>query len=159
MTGILYAVGEIAAFMVAATIVGFLLGRVTKRRTQVVSGDNGAELASAQEALRELEAERTDLREQLRDAKERTRLLAAETTSEERSEGFAEAKRKLEQKLADAEAQADRLRATIAERDSRIAALVAGETPPEPIGNERVGYSHSAGSFAETKIIFSEEDE
>jgi hypothetical protein len=159
MTGILYAVAEIAIFMVAATIVGFLLGRATKRRPKPTTGDNNADLAGAQETLRELEAERADLREQLRDAKERTRLLAAEATSDEKSQDLAAAKREWEQKLADAEAQADRLRATIAERDSRIAALVAGEAPPEPAPGERVGYSHSAGSFAETKIIFSDEDE
>lgn len=158
MTGILYAVAEIAIFMVAATIVGFLLGRATKRRVKTTSGGMSPDLASAEEALHELEAERAELREQLRDAKERIRLLAAETTSDEKSEDLAAAKVKWEQKLADAEAQADRLRATIAERDSRIAALVAGETPPEPTREER-GYSHSAGSFAETRIIFSEEDE
>lgn len=162
MTGILYAVAEIAIFIVAATIVGFLLGRMTKRSSASMSelpGANG-ELADAEAAIRELESERADLREQLRDAKERTRLLAAEVTTEEKSEDFAAEKRRLQQQLADMEAQADRLRATIAERDGRIAALSAGEEPPKPgIESGTVGYSHSAGSFAETRIFFSDEDE
>lgn len=49
----LYAVAEIAIFMVVATIVGFLLGRVTKRSASGVSGDNDSELTNAQTALRE----------------------------------------------------------------------------------------------------------
>lgn len=160
MTGILYAVAEIAVFMAAALLVGFLLGRVTKRsaRKAAVEGDS-VDLMAAQSTIRELESERTQLREQLRDAKERTRLLAAEATTEEKSEDFAEEKKRLEDQLTEAEARADRLRATIAERDKRIASLTTGEAPPVPEEAGSVGYSHSAGSFAETRIIFSEEDE
>jgi septal ring factor EnvC (AmiA/AmiB activator) len=163
MTGILYAVAEIAIFMVAATIVGFLLGRLTKRsapaRGLLESVESDA--ADTQATIRELEFERADLREQLRDAKERMRLLAAEVTTDEKSEGIAAEKKRLERQLAEMEAQADRLRATIAERDGRLAALAAGETPPQqPVPESgTVGYSHSAGSFAETRIVFSEEDE
>lgn len=156
----LYAVAEIAIFMVAATIIGFLLGRVTKRATgNAPGGNHDIDLANAEVALRELEAERTDLKEQLRDAKERIRLLAAEATAAEKSEDFAAARREWEDKLTAAEAQADRLRATIAERDGRIAALAAGEVPEHAASPGDVGYSHSAGSFADTRIVFTDEDE
>jgi glucose-6-phosphate-specific signal transduction histidine kinase len=161
MTGILYAVAEIVIFMVAATIVGFLLGRATKRAgaTPLHLEPNG-DLADAQEAIRELESERAELRDQLHAAKERTRMLAAEVTSAEKSQDFATEKKRLAQQISELEAQADRLRATIAERDSRIASISAGEEPPQrPIESGSVGYSHSAGSFAETKIFFKEEDE
>jgi septal ring factor EnvC (AmiA/AmiB activator) len=162
MTGILYAVAEIAIFMVAATIVGFLLGRFTKRSAprKGLLGSTQSDVADTQAAIRELETERADLREQLRDAKERMRLLASEVTTEEKSEGLAAEKKRMERQLAEMEAQADRLRATIAERDGRLAALAAGEMPPLPLTDAgTVGYSHSAGSFAETRIVFSEEDE
>ena len=155
----LYAVAEIAAFMVGATIVGFLLGRLTKRKApKIVSGENEAELAAAQAAVRELESERASLKGQLLDAKERTRQLAAETTSAESNEEILEEKKKLEKALADAEAQADRLRATIAERDTRIATLTSGEEPPpqEAISGT-VGYSSSAGTLADTRIVFGNE--
>lgn len=158
----LYAVIEIAAFMVGATIVGFLLGRLTKRSApKIVSGEDAAELAAAQASLRELEAERAELKNQLRDAKERTRALAAETTIAETSEDFAEEKKKLKQALQDAEAQADRLRATIAERDKRIAAMASGETTDEDAHapSHDVGYSSSAGTLADTRIVFGDEDE
>ena len=157
----LYAVAEIAIFMVGATIVGFLLGRLTKRnKTTILPSEDTGELAEAQAAVRDLEAERAELRGQLRDAKERTRALAAETTVAESSEDFAEEKQKLEQSLADAEAQADRLRATIAERDKRIAALSSGEEPEQDEAPSRdVGYSSSAGTLADTRIVFGTEDE
>jgi small-conductance mechanosensitive channel len=157
----LYAVTEIAAFMVGATIVGFLLGRLTKRSgPKARSGEDAAEIALAQASVRELETERASLREQLRDAKERTRLLAAETTAAESTGELAADKKRLERALEDAEAQADRLRATIAERDTRIAALSAGDAPPPsetPSGP--VGYSSSAGTLADTRIVFGEDEE
>lgn len=161
MTGILYAVAEIAVFMVAATIIGFLIGRFSKRSASASPRIGaGNDQVDANETIRELEKERTALRDQLRAAKERTRMLAAEATIQEKSEDFAEEKKRLQQKLADLEAQADRLRATIAERDGRIAAISAGEEPPARRPDPgSVGYSHSAGSFAETKIVFGEEDE
>jgi septal ring factor EnvC (AmiA/AmiB activator) len=161
MTGILYAVAEIAIFMVAATIVGFLLGRATKRAgAATLHRESNGDIVDAQEAIRELESERAELRDQLHAAKERTRMLAAEVTSAEKSQDFAAEKKRLAQQIADLEAQADRLRATIGERDSRIAAMAAGEGPPQsPAEPGSVGYSHSAGSFAETKIFFNEEDE
>ncbi len=158
----LYAVAEIAAFMVGATIVGFLLGRVTKRRApKITAGEDAAELAAAAATIRELESERSALKGQLVTEKERTRQLAAETTVAEKTEGFAEEKQRLEQSLIDAEAQADRLRATIAERDTRIAALNAGEEPaPEEIpSGGSVGYSSSAGTLADTRIVFGEDEE
>lgn len=157
----LYAVTEIAAFMVGATIVGFLLGRITKRSApKIKSGEDSADLALAQASIRDLEKERASLREQLRDAKERTRLLAAETTSAESTNELAADKTRLQQALADAEAQADRLRATIAERDGRIAALVAGDAPPpDESPSAPVGYSSSAGTIADTRIVFGEEED
>lgn len=157
----LYAVAEIAIFMVGATIVGFLLGRLTKRSTtKVLPGDDTAELAAAQAAVRELEVERAELRAQLRDAKERTRALAAEATVAESTEDFVEEKKKLEKSLVDAEAQADRLRATIAERDKRIASLLSGEEPePKQAPSQDVGYSSSAGTLADTRIVFGTDEE
>ena len=157
----IYAVAEIAIFMVGATIVGFLLGRLTKRsKPKKTSDDDGSELAAAQATVRELEAERAGLKDQLRDAKERTRQLAAEATAAESSEGFAEEKKKLKQSLADAEAQADRLRATIAERDKRIDSLTSGDEPAhDEVAARDVGYSSSAGTLADTRIVFGDEDE
>lgn len=157
----LYAVAEIAAFMVGATIVGFLLGRMTKRSAPKVARiDDSKELAEAQAIVRELESDRASLRGQLSDAKERARQLASETTTAEVSEDFAEEKRRLEKTLEEAEAQADRLRATIAERDSRIAAMASGDAPETPVPAEgTVGYSSSAGSFADTRIVFGEDEE
>ncbi|MCP4304407.1 MAG: hypothetical protein GY926_03895 [bacterium] len=156
----LYAVTEIAAFMVGATIVGFLLGRITKRSAPKIASGVVAELATAQASVRELESERASLRGQLADAKERSRQLAVETTAAEVSEDFAEEKRRLETALEEASAQADRLRATIAERDTRLAALAAGETPPEPTHpTDPVGYSSSAGAVADTRIVFGDAEE
>lgn len=158
----LYAVAEIAAFMVGATIVGFLLGRMTKRRApKIISGGDSADLASAQATVRELESERGSLKNQLRNEKERTRQLAAETTSAEDTKELAADKKRLQQALADAEAQADRLRSTIAERDTRIAALAAGEDPPaaQAASSGSVGYSSSAGTLADTRIVFGEEED
>ncbi len=156
-----YAVAEIAVFMVGATIVGFLLGRLTKRSApKITPGEDAAELAAAQATVRELESERTSLKDQLRDAKERTRQLAAETTTAESAEDFVAEKKKLEQALADAEAQADRLRATIAERDDKIASLSSGEEPtPSEVATGSVGYSSSAGTLADTRIVFGNEEE
>ncbi|MCP3997080.1 MAG: hypothetical protein GY722_18780 [bacterium] len=159
----LYAVVEIAAFMVGATIVGFLLGRMTKRGApKIVSGKNSAELGTVQATVRELESERASLRDQLRNEKDRTRQLAAETTSVEDTEVLVKDKKRLEKALADSEAQADRLRSTIAERDTRIAALAAGDEPP-PMELETlsgtVGYSSSAGTPADTRIVFGEEED
>ncbi len=158
----LYAVAEIAVFMVGATIVGFLLGRLTKRgKPRIIPGEeNATELAAVEATVRELESERASLRDQLRDAKERTRQLAAETTMAESAEDFVAEKKKLEQALADAEAQADRLRATIAERDSKIASMATGEEPPpSEVATGSVGYSSSAGTLADTRIVFGSEEE
>ena len=59
----LYAVAEIAAFMVGATIIGFLLGRLTKRRAPIAaSGSDTTELEAANTAVRDLESERASLR-------------------------------------------------------------------------------------------------
>jgi glucose-6-phosphate-specific signal transduction histidine kinase len=160
----LYAVAEIAAFMVGATIIGFLLGRVTKRAApRTIGGKYTAELASAQSAIRELESERASLKGQLLDAKERTRQLAAETTDSEAGKDTAvlkKQKKTLERSLEEAEAQAKRLRATIAERDNHLAALAAGETPvvPEP-AVVPIGYSSSAGTLADMKIVFDDSEE
>ena len=160
----LYAVGEIAVFMVGATLIGFLLGRVTKRSTPKISnGGDSAQLASAQAAVRELESERASLKGQLMDAKERVRQLATETTTSETSEvteGLKADKRSLEKALEDAEAQADRLRATIAERDGRIAAMASGDAPPEPKEpSAPMGYSSSAGTLADMRIVFEDPEE
>ncbi len=157
----LYAVAEIAVFMIGATIVGFLLGRVTKRsRPKIVAG-NGADLAESQAAIRELESERASLKGQLADAKERVRQLAAEpTASETTNHELAQEKRSLEKALEEAEAQADRLRATIASRDSRIAELTSGEGGGESVEPAApVGYSSSAGTLADMRIVFDEDEE
>jgi chromosome segregation ATPase len=159
----LYAVAEIAVFMIGATIVGFLLGRITKRSstTHIGPGDDSGELESAQAALRELESERASLRGQLADAKERVRQLAAEPTASEASavtEEIKEKNRALEKALEEAEAQADRLRATIADRDGRIAELTSGEEVPESEPSAPVGYSSSAGTLADMRIVFDDEE-
>ncbi|MDJ0498786.1 MAG: hypothetical protein QNJ89_13215 [Acidimicrobiia bacterium] len=158
-----YAVAEIAIFMIGATIVGFLLGRMTKRSTpRLVPGDeSAAELESAQAAVRELEMERANLKGQLADAKERVRQLAAEPTASEASEASEELEEKirsLEEIVEQAEAQADRLRATIADRDTRISQLTSGEEVPETEPAAPVGYSSSAGTLADMRIVF-EDDE
>jgi septal ring factor EnvC (AmiA/AmiB activator) len=156
----LYAVAEIAVFMIGATIIGFLLGRITKRSApRSINGNHKAELASAESAVRELESERASLKGQLMDAKERIRQLATETTTSEKSEDFEEQKRSLEKALEDAEAQADRLRATIAERDGRIAAMAAGDAPPDAAPASPADYSSSAGTLADMRIVFGDNDE
>lgn len=159
-----YAVGEIAIFMVGATIVGFLLGRLTKRTSSrvVTKGDNG-ELATAQAAVRDLESERASLKGQLLDAKERIRQLANEPAPGEVGEETEELKQKnrsLEKALEDAEAQADRLRATIADRDTRIAAITSGKTSGEEVEPAApVGYSSSAGTLADMRIVFDDDED
>ena len=159
----LYAVAEIAVFMIGATIVGFLLGRITKRSSpRLVSGDDSDQLGSAQAALRELESERASLKGQLADAKERVRQLAAEPTASEASEVTEELRaknRSLENALEQAEAQADRLRATIADRDGRISQLTSGEEVPESEPSIPVGYSSSAGTLADMRIVFDEDED
>ena len=159
----LYAVTEIAAFMVGATIIGFLLGRVSKRSApKSTAGAESAALAAAQTALRDLESERATLKGQLLDAKERVRQLATEPIASETSEVTEELrdqKRSLERALEEARAQADRLRATIAERDLRIAEMASGDAPPAPSEpSAPVGYSSSAGTLADMRIVFEEED-
>jgi uncharacterized membrane-anchored protein YhcB (DUF1043 family) len=158
----LYAVAEIAVFMVGATIVGFLLGRLTKRggSSRRAATDPTA-LVEAREAVRELESERAALRSQLSDAKERVRQLAEAPTAAESAAAatheLAAQKRTLERELEEARAQADRLRAAVEERDGRIAGLMAGEVdtaaPPAPIG-----FSSSAGTLADMRIVFEDED-
>jgi hypothetical protein len=161
----LYAVTEIAVFMVGATIVGILFGRLTKRRSpKPASSNDTAELATAQGAMRELESERASLRGQLSAAKERVRQLAAEPTAAETNhaatEEFAGQKRAFEIALEEAEAQADRLRGVIAERDHRIAQLSSGEPIPESEEpSTPIGYSSSAGTLADMNIVFGEEEE
>jgi seryl-tRNA synthetase len=160
----LYAVGEIAVFMIGATIVGFLLGRITKRSgPKILSGKDTADLASAQASIRELESERASLRGQLIDAKERVRALAAEPTAAESSEenqALADKNAKLEVALDEAEKRADRLRETIAARDLRIHELTSGETPAgAPERPAAVGYSSSAGTLADMKIVFDDDNE
>ncbi len=161
----LYAVGEIAVFMVGATIIGILFGRLTKRRApKSVSGNDTAELATARGAVRELESERASLRGQLSAAKERVRQLAAEPTAAETShaatEEFAGQKRAYEIALEEADAQADRLRGVIAERDHRIAQLSSGEPLPESEEpSAPIGYSSSAGTLADMNIVFGDEEE
>lgn len=158
----LYAVAEIAVFMIGATIVGVLLGRMTKRTTtRVVPGDeSAAELEKAQAAVRELELERATLKGELADAKERVRQLADEPTAGAASaatEDLEETIRSLEKTVEQAEAQADRLRATIADRDSRISQLTSGkEIPQREVAP--VGYSSSAGTLADMRIVFEEEN-
>ena len=159
----LYAVAEIAVFMVGATIVGFLLGRLTKRSApKQTSGEHAAALAESQAAVRELESERASLKGQLADAKERVRALAAESTVGEVSEVQEELQGKikdLQTAVEGAESQADRLRATIADRDKRIAQLSSGEVPDEPLAPVTpVGYSSSAGTLADMKIVFDEDE-
>jgi paraquat-inducible protein B len=158
-----YAVAEIAVFMIGATIVGFLLGRMTKRSTtRLVPGDeSAAELESAQAAIRKLEMDRATLKGQLADAKERVRQLASEPTVTEATEATGELREKirsLEQIVEQAEAQADRLRATIADRDSRISQLTSGEEVPEREPPAPVGYSSSAGTLADMRIVFDEDE-
>jgi septal ring factor EnvC (AmiA/AmiB activator) len=156
----LYAVAEIAVFMIGATTVGFLLGRMTKRSTtRLVPGDeSAAELESVKAAVRQLEMERATLKGQLADAKERVRQLAAEPTATESSEATEQLREKirsLERDVEQAEARADRLRATIADRDSRISQLTSGEPIPEP-ESAPVGYSSSAGTLTDMRIVFND---
>lgn len=159
----LYAVAEIAVFMVGATIVGFLLGRVTKRGTpRLVSAEDSVEMEQAHEAIRQLESERASLKGQLLDAKERVRQLASEPTASEASATTSQLEaenQSLQKSLEEAEAKADRLRATIADRDSKIAQITSGEEPPEgaePVAP--VGYSSSAGTLADMRIVFDEDE-
>ena len=159
----LYAVAEIAVFMIGATIVGVFLGRLTKRSApKATSGEHAAELAEAQAAVRELESERASLRGQLADAKERVRALAAESTAGEVSEAQEELEQKikdLEQVVEAAEAQADRLRATITDRDKQIAQLSSGDVTELPLAPVApVGYSSSAGTLADMRIVFDEDE-
>lgn len=160
----LYAVAEIAVFMVGATIVGFLLGRLTKRgASSRRKKAKPAALADAQQSMHELESERASLRSQLSDAKERIRQLAAAPTAAESAAAatheLAAQKRKLERQLEEAKAQANRLRAAVEDRDARIADLASGNAdrsapPPAP-----VGFSSSAGTLADMRIMFDEEEE
>jgi hypothetical protein len=158
----LYAVGEIAIFMIGATIIGFLLGRYTKRSApHLADGGDTAELADAQAAIRELESERADLRGQLADSKERVRQLAAEPTASESSAAAQELQSRneaLEQALEEAEARTERLLETIARRDSRIAELTSEEPPQEERPAAPIGYSSSAGTLADMRIVFDEDE-
>jgi hypothetical protein len=158
----LYAVAEIAVFMIGATIVGFLLGRMTKRGTpRVLSGEDSAELEKAEAAIRELESERASLKGQLADAKERVRQLASEPTASEASEAthlLEVENQSLVKALEEAEAKADRLRATIANRDARIAQITSGDEAAAGAEHDApVGYSSSAGTLADMRIVFDED--
>ena len=159
----LYAVGEIAVFMIGATIIGFLLGRFTKRGApKFTTGEDTAELASAHAAIRELESERAALRNQLAESKERVRQLATEPTASESTEANRELQARnetLEHALEEAEARAERLRETISQRDNRIAELTSGEpAPQEDRPSAPIGYSSSAGTLADMRIVFEEDD-
>jgi hypothetical protein len=105
--------------------------------------------------------DRATLKGQLADAKERVRQLASEPTVTEATEATDELREKirsLEQIVEQAEAQADRLRATIADRDSRISQLTSGEAVPEREPPAPVGYSSSAGTLADMRIVFDEDE-
>lgn len=160
----LYAVAEIAVFMVGATIVGFLLGRLTKRvKSSRIGTIDGGALADAKQAVRELESERASLRSQLSDTKERVRQLAAAPSAAESAAAatheLATQKRNLERQLEEAKAQADRLRAAVEDRDARIANLSSGEPDPVVPPPAPVGFSSSAGTLADMRIVFDENEE
>lgn len=151
----LYAVTEIAGFMIAATIVGILLGRITKRTKVAPPGEsNQHETAVAKQAVRELEQERSSLLGRLGDAEERVKQLtaAAQAAPVAMSPGGEIAV--LRRKLESSRAKITRLQQQLDERAPHPDG--SGDRPPAPARNRPpdIGYSSSAGTLADTKITF-----
>jgi len=85
MGGILYAAGEIAIFMLAATAIGFFLGRATRREPQEAPA-HGPELLTARDRVRKLEADVDGLTAALAEAR-----LQSASRAQARSEQAGEA--------------------------------------------------------------------
>jgi len=171
MNGTLYAILEVVVFMIAATAFGFLVGRSTRRPAVASDPELEHRLATAMDAIREQEQERLALEAALAASQEEATQAREDATEAERSAAeHSEAVEgeenpelvELRAEVERASANASRLEAEVERRNSRIQQLEAaraeqGDAPlPEarPVG----GFSSSAGSFADTQIVFSEED-
>ena len=174
MRGITYALAEIIVFMMAATLVGYLLGRLSVPRYWVAPADET--VTGVETLLAEAEAHNADLAEALALAQDRFAELAA-TVEELSPTGLAAAEagdpvaeaeiaalldevarqREMIERLDRVVSDADRMAGDLRERDARIADLEAaivgtgGALPPA------LAYSSASlgsGAFTDAAIDF-----
>ncbi len=171
MNGILYTILVVVVFMIAAAIFGSLLGRSGRRRAAAADPEFEYRLTIAHDAIRELEEEREALEAALGAAKKEAVLAREEAAEAERSAAVrfqrppadeTEAMTELRAKLEKANENAARLEAEVKRRNRRISQLESTRTEPggTPVpGTPPVsGFSTSAGAFADTRIVFSEDE-
>jgi exonuclease VII small subunit len=173
VNGTLYAILGVVVFMIVATLFGLLVGRSARRRAVVSDADLEHRLATAMDTIRQLEDERLVLE---------AALGAAEKGAAQAREAAAEAARSAEVRFDTAAAQGDdgeeltalraeleranenalRLEAELERRNRRISQLESARAEkgdaPHPEARPVGGFSTSAGSFADTRIVFSGEE-
>jgi hypothetical protein len=169
MNGTLYAILEVVVFMIAATLFGFLVGRSGRRRAVITDPDLEHQLATALDAIRELEEERGALEAAVAAAKKEAEQARQDTAEAERSAAVrfqrpppeeTEATTELRAELEEATGRVARLEAALTRRNRRIERLEAARTErgdaPLPEAGPAGDFSTSAGAFADTRIVFAD---
>ena len=147
MSGTLFLIGEIVVFMIAATAIGFIVGRITRRRSP--AGINVAEVTALRERSSLMEREVDELRAALTDARstasrgaEAGELQSRAAMAEREAEG-------LERRLREA---SERINELAAERDEWMEVAAAGPAE-EPVNDVIVAESDATPSAAEIEEL------
>lgn len=147
MSGTLFLIGEIVVFMIAATAIGFIVGRITRRRSP--AGINVAEVTALRERSSLMEREVDELRAALTDARstasrgaEAGELQSRAAMAEREAEG-------LERRLREA---SERINELAAERDEWMEVAAAGPAE-EPVNDVIVAESVATPSAAEIEEL------
>ena len=77
MNGTLFAIGEILVFLILATAVGFLLGRVLRPRRVTAVRDVPGDVAQLETKMLVLEGQLAEANDKLADSMAETRMLKA----------------------------------------------------------------------------------
>ena len=78
MNGTLYAIGEILVFLILATAIGFLLGRVLRPQRVSAVRDVPGDLAQAETKMLVMEGQLAEANDKLADAMAESRMLRAQ---------------------------------------------------------------------------------
>ena len=147
MSGTLFLIGEIVVFMIAATAIGFIVGRITRRRSP--AGINVAEVTALRERSSLMEREVDELRAALTDARstasrgaEAGELQSRAAMAEREAEG-------LERRLREA---SERINELAAERDEWMEVAAAGPAE-EPVNDVIAAESVATPSAAEIEEL------
>ena len=147
MSGTLFLIGEIVVFMIAATAIGFIVGRITRRRSP--AGINVAEVTALRERSSLMEREVDELRAALTDARstasrgaEAGELQSRAAMAEREAEG-------LERRLREA---SERINELAAERDEWMEVAAAGPAE-EPVNDVIAAESVATPTAAEIEEL------